>query len=54
VCNIIDIAISKYEIPKGSDNEVQQSGLLGFWTLSIVRYLKKHNVSETRSVSVLG
>jgi hypothetical protein len=34
----------------------QCSGLLGFWTLSIVRYSKKpeeHNVSETGSVSVL-
>jgi hypothetical protein len=32
------------------------SGLLGFWTLSIVRYSKnveeEHNVSETGSVSV--
>jgi hypothetical protein len=25
--------------------------LLGFWTLSIVRYSKEHNVLETRSVS---
>jgi hypothetical protein len=33
------------------------SGLLGFWTLSIVRYSKnteEHNVSETGSVSLLG
>jgi hypothetical protein len=27
--------------------------LLGFWTLSIVRYSKEHNVSETGSVYVL-
>jgi hypothetical protein len=27
---------------------------LGFWTLSIVRCLKEHDVSETGSVSVLG
>jgi hypothetical protein len=26
---------------------------LGFWTLSIVRCLKEHDVSETGSVSVL-
>jgi hypothetical protein len=31
-----------------------QSGLLGFWTVSIVRYSKEHNVSGTGSVSVLG
>jgi hypothetical protein len=29
------------------------SALMGFWTLSIVRYSKEHNVSETGSVSVL-
>jgi hypothetical protein len=28
------------------------SGLLGFWTLSIARYCKEHNVSETGSLSV--
>jgi hypothetical protein len=36
-------------------NEERTSGLLGFWTLSIVRYSKnteEHNVSETGSVSV--
>jgi hypothetical protein len=34
----------------------QNSELLGFWTLSIVRYSEKtreHNVSETETVSVL-
>jgi hypothetical protein len=30
-----------------------KSGLLGFWTSSIIRYSKKHNVSKTESVSVL-
>jgi hypothetical protein len=30
-----------------------QYGLLGFWTLSIVRYSKEHNVSETGSFSAL-
>jgi hypothetical protein len=29
------------------------SGLLGFWTLPIVRNSKERNVSETGSVSVL-
>jgi hypothetical protein len=28
------------------------SGLLDFWTLSIVRYCKENSVSETRFVSV--
>jgi hypothetical protein len=28
------------------------SGLLGFWTLSIVWYSKEHNVPKTGSVSV--
>jgi hypothetical protein len=28
-------------------------GLMGLLTLSIVRYAKEHNFSETRSVSVL-
>jgi hypothetical protein len=40
----------------GSDDGVQHSDLLSFWTLSIVQYSKKireHNVSETGSVSVL-
>jgi hypothetical protein len=32
---------------------VPHPGLLAFWSLSIVRYSKGHNVSETRSVSVL-
>jgi hypothetical protein len=27
---------------------------LGFWTLSIIRCLKEHDVSETGSVSILG
>jgi hypothetical protein len=29
------------------------SGLLGFWTLSIVQYSTQHNILETGSVSVL-
>jgi hypothetical protein len=39
----------------GSDDGVQQSELLSFWTLFIVQYSKKleNNVSETGSVSVL-
>jgi hypothetical protein len=40
----------------GSDDGVQHSELLSFWTLSIVQYSKKireNNVSETGSVSVL-
>jgi hypothetical protein len=41
------------QILKGSDDGVQHSGILGFWTLSIVRYSKEHNVSEAVSVSVL-
>jgi hypothetical protein len=39
-----------------NDHVQYYSGLLGFWTLSIVRYSKKteeHNVSETGSVSIL-
>jgi hypothetical protein len=44
----------------GSDDGVQHSELLSFWTLSIVQYsrnpkkkIREHNVSETGSVSVL-
>jgi hypothetical protein len=37
---------------QGPDDGVQHSGLRGFWTSSIVRYSKEHNVSETGSVSV--
>jgi hypothetical protein len=36
---------------------MEDSELLGFWTLFIVRYsnnTREHNVSETGSVSVLG
>jgi hypothetical protein len=39
-------------ILKGSGDGVQHSGLLGFWTLSIVRYSKEYDVSETGPVSV--
>jgi hypothetical protein len=28
-------------------------GLLSFWTMSIARYSKEHNVSETGHISVL-
>jgi hypothetical protein len=40
-------------ILKGSDDDVWHSGLLFFFTSSIVRYPNEHNVSETGSVSVL-
>jgi hypothetical protein len=30
-----------------SKSKLMYSGLLGFWTLSIVWYSKEHNVSET-------
>jgi hypothetical protein len=31
-----------------------ESGLLGFWTLPIVRHFKEYDVSATGSVYVLG
>jgi hypothetical protein len=34
-------------------NWKRHSGLLRFWTLSVVRYSKEHNISETGCVSVL-
>jgi hypothetical protein len=32
---------------------INTPGLLGFWTLSIVQYSNKHNVSESGSIAVL-
>jgi hypothetical protein len=42
----------------GSDDGVQHSELIGFWTLSIVQYskilkIREHNVSETSPVQWL-
>jgi hypothetical protein len=42
----------------GSDDGVEHSELIGFWTSPIVQYskilkIREHNVSETGSVSVL-
>jgi hypothetical protein len=48
---MVSIKIIKYII-KGSDGGIH-SGLLGFWTLTTVRYTKEHNVSAIGSVSVL-
>jgi hypothetical protein len=33
---------------------INHLGLLGFWTLSIARYSKEHNVSETGFISVFN
>jgi hypothetical protein len=38
----------------GTEKPFRYSEYVGFWTLSIIRYSKEHNFSETGSVSVLG
>jgi hypothetical protein len=41
------------DIYRSNNKNFLRSGLVGFLTLSIVRFSKEHNVSETGSVSVL-
>jgi hypothetical protein len=44
------LATMHFDIGKESNQGLE---FLGFWTLSTVRCLKEHDVSETGSVSVL-
>lgn len=37
----------------GPNSCILHSGLMGFWSLPVVQYPKKHNVSETRYFSVV-
>jgi hypothetical protein len=46
------IAVMFYKFHNSLHTQLFNSGVLGFWTLSIIRYSKEH-ISETGSVSVL-